>query len=198
MRHIRAPKSSGGVGFFIKNSFLNDFSVHIVDKEIDGLLGILLTNKISEVQMLIYSGYLRSENSKWGRNPELFLVTLLSKIYFYNTVDMVILCGDLNARIGSLMDCIVEIDNIPNRVVIDQVKNKHGESFIDFLVEACMCILNGRLNRLNDGFTSVSTKGAAVVDYIAVSYDNFNNCDSFCVDSCTDIISKNNLQSCWG
>ena len=47
VRHVRAPKSLGGVGFFISNSFLNVFSVHIVDAEVDGLLGILLTNKIS-------------------------------------------------------------------------------------------------------------------------------------------------------
>ena len=64
VRHIRAPKSFGGVGFFLKNSFLNEFNVHIVDIEIDGLLGILLTNKISETQMLIFSGYLPPEKSK--------------------------------------------------------------------------------------------------------------------------------------
>ena len=61
-----------------------------------------------------------------------------------------------------------------------------------------MCILTGRLNPLNDGFTSVSTKGSAVVDYIAMSHNNFNNCNSFYVDSCTDTVSKNNLQSSIG
>ena len=64
VRRIRAAKLSGGVGVFMKSAFLNDVSVHIVDKEIDGLLGILLTNKISEVQMHIFSGYLPPENSK--------------------------------------------------------------------------------------------------------------------------------------
>ena len=198
MKHIRAPKASGGVGFFIKNTFLNDFDVHIVDKEIDGLLGILLTEKLSEAQILLFTGYLPPENSKWGRNPEIFYGHLLSKIYFYSTVDMVVICGDLNARIGQLKDCIADIDNIPNRVVIDQVKNKHGESFIDFLIESRMCILNGRLNPLSDGYTSVSTKGSAVVDYIAVCHDNFSNCNSFCVESCTEIISKCTLQNLIG
>ena len=134
MKHIRAPKASGGVGFFIKNSFLNEFNVHIVDREIDGLLGILVSDQLSEVEILIFTGYLPPEGSKCGRNPETFYGHLLSKIYFYNTVDIVILCGDLNARVGHLKDCIADIDNIPNRVVIDQVINKHGESFIDFLV----------------------------------------------------------------
>ena len=119
------------------------------------------------------------------KKPRIIFGHLLSKDYFYNTVDMVILCGDLNARIGHLKDFIIEIDYIPNRVLIDQVKNKHGESFIDFLVEARMCILNGRFNHLNGGFTSVSTKGSAVVDYIVVSHGNFNNCHPFYVDSCS-------------
>ena len=71
-------------------------------------------------------------------------------------------------------------------------------SFVDFLVEARMCVLNERLNPLCDSYTSVSTKGSAVVDYIAVSPDNFINCDSFCVNSSTDIVNKLNLQNSTG
>ena len=41
-------------------------------------------------------------------------------------------------------------------------------------------------------------KGSAVVDYIAMSPDNFNNYDSFCGESCADITSKSNLQSSVG
>ena len=57
-----------------------------------------------------------------GKKPRIIFGHFLSKIYFYNTVEMVTLCGDLNASIGHLKDCFVEIDNIPNGVVIDQVK----------------------------------------------------------------------------
>ena len=76
-------------------------------------------------------------------------------------------CGDINARLGTANDCIDDLDNIPKRSGIDYTKNKHGESFIEFLNQSCMCILNGRFTPLNDGFTSLSSKGAAVVDYIA-------------------------------
>ena len=57
-----------------------------------------------------------------------------------------------------------------------------------------MCILNGRLTPLNDGFTSVSSKGAAVVDYIAISQENFTNCESFQVLPCSEIVNQCNLQ----
>ena len=35
---------------------------------------------------------------------------------------MVTLCGDVNARIGHLKDSFVEIDHIPNGMIIDKVK----------------------------------------------------------------------------
>ena len=99
MKHIRAPKNSGGVGFFIKEEFLLNFSLKIIDKEQDGLLGLYLVHHISDFKLLLYTGYLPPENSKWGREPDMFFGHLLSKIYFHTDVDMTIFCGDLNARL---------------------------------------------------------------------------------------------------
>ena len=194
MKPIRAPKNSGGVGFFIKEEFLLNFSLKIIDKEQDGLLGLYLVHHISDFKLLLYTGYLPPENSKWGREPDMFFGHLLSKIYFHTDVDMTIFCGDLNARLGPANECIDDIDDIPKRSVIDYTKNKHGESFVEFLNQSRMCILNGRLTPLNDGFTSVSSKGAAVVDYIAISQENFTNCESFQVLPCSEIVNQCNLQ----
>lgn len=45
---------------------------------------------------------------------------------------------------------------------------------IEFLKDSKCCILNGRLSPQNDHFTSVSTKGKAVVDYIVTPRDCLN------------------------
>ena len=50
--------------------------------------------------------------------------------------------------------------------------NEHGHSFLDFLNEAKMFVLNGRFNGSDNNFTSVSTRGKAVVDYICVPCDD--------------------------
>ncbi len=45
LRNVRAPKASGGVGILIKYGILEIFNVTVIDKVIDGILGILLINK---------------------------------------------------------------------------------------------------------------------------------------------------------
>ncbi len=80
---------------------------------------------------------------------------------------MVYFCGDYNARIGQLHYVTEDIDSsIPPRCVIDDVVYGHGEALIDFIEDCKLCILNGRLDPLNDNFTYISDKGKSVVDYI--------------------------------
>ena len=116
----------------------------------------------------------------------------------YSDADLLIICGDFNARLGNLNDAINSVDDILPRIVIDNTKNNHGESLQEFLHESRMCVLNGRLYPLNDGFTSSSTKGAAVVDYIICPQDNLQNCEYFDVKLCSDVVFQNNLQSLIG
>ena len=57
------------------------------------------------------------------------------------------------------------LPDIPHRVVTDITPpNRHGKSLIDFLKCTNLCMLNGR-SKEGCGYTSVSTKGLAVVDY---------------------------------
>ena len=69
--------------------------------------------------------------------------------------------------------------NIPKRRVIDATLNQHGHSFIEFLNESKMCMLNGRCDAENDNYTSISTRGKAVVDYICAPHENLDKCESF-------------------
>ncbi|CAC5383303.1 unnamed protein product [Mytilus coruscus] len=83
-----------------------------------------------------------------------------------------------NSIIGALSETLSLTDNVPNRDILDKSIIQHGHEFIDFLNEAKFCVLNGRL-AMNDNFTSISCKGKAVVDYICVPQDSFNDFRNF-------------------
>ena len=130
----------------------------------------------------------------WGRDSQEFFSHALSLVYIYNECDAVFLCGDLNSRIGSLDDTSDFDDiNIPYRKIIDKTTNQHGNAFIEFLNEAKMCVLNGRFDNDDDNFTSVSPRGRAVVDYICVPHENFEQCVSFKVMTSRSIVNDGNL-----
>ena len=100
-------------------------------------------------------------------------------IYTVN-VDATYICGDLNCRIADMKDYIEE-DDIPSRSAVDTGVNKHGQTFIEFLKDSKCCVLNGRLNPEHDNFTSISTRGKAVVDYIVTPHADLKTCHEFCV-----------------
>ena len=70
--------------------------------------------------------------------------------------------------------------NLPQRCVIDKAPcNSHGKTLIDFLKVSNSCILNGRTPHSASTFTSISCKGAAVVDYCLVPILNISQFDNF-------------------
>lgn len=115
--HKRAVKASGGVGIFVKNSFLDNFSIKIIDKTYDGILCVHFEHIAFLYSFIIISCYLSPETSIWGRNADFFFAHLLSLLYAANA-DSVYICGDLNSRIAHLRDYVDE-DDIPPRVVQD-------------------------------------------------------------------------------
>ncbi len=58
-----------------------------------------------------------------------------------------------------------------NRPIVDNEKNAFGDLLISFLKDVGLCIVNGRVNSSRDGFTSVSVRGRAVVDYCLVPWN---------------------------
>ena len=101
--------------------------------------------------------------------------------------------GDFNARVGSKSDFVESVDDIPPRNVLDVVSNDHGQSLINFCLQTNTCIGNGRVCPLNDGYTSVSHRGRAVVDYLITAHENIHDIKWFKVWSIGDIIEEFNL-----
>ena len=102
------------------------------------------------------------------------------------------ICGDFNARIGSLSDC-PDNSSIPNRKPLDHTTNSFGRLLVDFLHTLDMCTLNGRFDPLKDGFTSVSTKGLVVVDYCLVPLQHFSAFSEFHVVDIHEFVHSKNI-----
>jgi len=191
-RNVRAPKGSGGVGILVKNDMFIEFNISVIDKSVDGILCISLVNRHTHRSFVICVCYLPPITSIWGRNSDHFFTHMTNTLYSCSDFDHIVICGDFNARIGNLRDSIVEIDCIPHRNVIDLVKSGHCVSLIEFIKDAQLCILNGRITPDNDDFTCVSTRGKSVVDYFLTTHDNINNCTRCEVDLISDMIVKYN------
>ena len=110
-----------------------------------------------------------------------FFDHLTSDIFSLQGTGTFCICGDFNARCGSLKDipCKDSLRDIPHRVVTDTAPpNRHGKSMIDFLKCTNLCMLNGRSEE-GCGYTSVSTKGLAVVDYCIVPHNAYSQFSNF-------------------
>ena len=187
-KHVNAPKTSGGVGILIRNVLLKHYYVSVQDRTFDGILCVSFTNVCTEFSFIVIVCYLPPENSIWGRNADNFFTHLTSQLYLYVDYEYVFLCGDYNARVGDMCDNIQEVDEVVERCVIDHVKAGHGESFVEFLRDSKLCIVNGRITPEYDNFTCISGKGKSVVDYIVTTQDCVNKCIECKVELVNDLI----------
>lgn len=188
--HIKAPKGSGGVGVVVKDWLFNSYCIDIVDKSYEGILGVRFVNKYNDFTLILFTVYLPPENSPWGRDASSFYSHLLTQIYLHYESDAIVVCGDLNARIGNTQDCNDFLDNIPLRNSVDATHNQHGSSFLEFLNDSRFCTLNGRFGEQSNQYTYHSTRGQSVVDYICVPHDVFPQCKDFCIVNCNSVIEE--------
>ena len=105
---------------------------------------------------------------------KIHLACLLSNMYMCE-IDMILIGGDINTRLGHMKDYIEGLDNVPPRTIIDKKQNEHRKLSNDFLLQSKMCVVSGRVNPLKDSFTLISHKGRSVVDYFIISNDCIDN-----------------------
>ena len=110
-------------------------------------------------------------------------------IYECQSDSLITIFGDFNARVGDQEDFVAGVDTIPQRHIVDYNKNQYCDVFIDFLISTNICILNGRNFKTNN-FTSVSSKGSAVVDYVLVPSECLNRYSDFEVILATNLLKQ--------
>ena len=84
----------------------------------------------------------------------------------------------MNAKIGDL-------DSILARAILNNTKNMHGDSLINFLNETKMCGLNGRVSPDNNNYTFVSPRGKSIIDYIITDHHSLPYCQKFNIEQCS-------------
>ena len=127
-----------------------------------------------------------------------------------------IICGDLNARIGSLNDFVPNdigrhIDALPEdynedvalpRNSSDRSINDNGNLLVDFCIQTGLRVANGRVGEdAKEGkCTYVGSNGSSLIDYVIVSEVLLKNFTEFYVsdpnilsDQCVVNFSINNL-----
>ena len=186
----RRKSGSGGVGFLVANDLYSDYNIKVEDDNYDGILCISVTSKHSDYSFIYATAYLPPENSMYGRDSASFFAYMSGLVYRFVDHDAFYVSGDLNARIGDLCDSIDEVDPVPLRVPIDYTVNGHGKALIDFCKDNKMCVINGRISPLSDNFTSISSKGMAVVDYFLSSHDCIQSINHFKVLTMSDAIQN--------
>ena len=82
---------------------------------------------------------------------------------------------------------LLDFDDIPKRIPLDETHNDHGRSLLNVLIQTKMCILNGCINPLAEGYTSISHRGKSVVDYIIVPHHNIECVTNFKVLSISSL-----------
>ena len=150
-------RGSGGVGFLIKLSILDQFSVSILDSTTDDILWIKLIDKLDNENVLyLCSCYLPPSGSSRGDGSQGFYDILTAQMYQYQDDKKLLILGDFNGRIGKLQDFNEKMDYIPKKQNIDEVRNPFGDHLIQFLKDNKLCVLNGRGDPRFDNYTCVS------------------------------------------
>ncbi|MES9882132.1 MAG: reverse transcriptase family protein [Sedimenticola sp.] len=189
-----AVRGSGGVGFLIKLNILETFEVSILDTSYEDIMWIKLTDKLdSDFGVYLCSCYLPPSGSSRGDTSQQFFDKLTSDIYQYQGDLPLFVMGDVNGRIGETQDYNETLEKIPQRTPIDKTRNQQGDTFIEFLKDTRMCVVNGRGNRNMDNFTSVSPKGLAVVDYVCTPYECLHRVMDFRVLLVSDCLHTYNI-----
>ena len=52
-KHRNAPKASGGIAILITDMLYDKYKIEVIDKEIDGLMGIQLTDINTEFKLVL-------------------------------------------------------------------------------------------------------------------------------------------------
>jgi hypothetical protein len=181
-------RGSGGISVVINNQVLHEYSASMLNCDKEGILWVELTCKLTKEKFRICGCYLPPEGSSRKVDAQDFYDTLLSQVYLYQNDCRFVICGDFNGRVGDLSDYIKGLDEINARQVIDNKVNRYGELLIDFLVSSNCCIVNGRNGK--NGFTSLSIKGKAVVDYCITSYENLHMISDFAITNAKDVYEE--------
>ena len=170
-KRTQVKQSRGGVALYVKNYLLQMFRIEKCAKICENIMMVKFSGINVSKNLNVCVAYLPPKGSKHV-TPGFFEKIEKLKFESESCDQDFILCGDFNARTANESDCI-DFDCIPPRVNIDtECVQGNGREFLTFVHESGLVLLNGRFG--DREFTSVSTRGTAVVDYFLCPVTKFD------------------------
>ena len=179
----KPQKVSGGISVFVKTPLRP--TVKILPQSNSDIVWAFIPNSCHR-NTYIGSVYIPPENSSFGRDHTRDVWDSLERDRVFFSQRQCHVCGDFNARTGTLADYIV-MDNVNNQYPLplnysqDQINSpcsmdrsvqKNGQRLDDIYIDNNVRILNGRsLGDLRGSFTCMSPQGSSVVNYFLCSHD---------------------------
>lgn len=111
--------------------------------------------------------------------------------YEHNECEVLIYCGDFNARIGNIQDA--PLCDVLQRISIDKTFNSHGQALLGFLNDNNCCILNGRSG--DSKFMCTTYNRSSVVDYVITHCDMLKHIVDFKIYCIADLVHNHGLDS---
>ena len=203
-KKFKGPKIAGGLAIFVKEQIEN--LVQVIPNNNENSIWIKLGKSVCGEKEDIYIGtyYVSPPNTKNSKNsrPVDFFSEINDEITFFKRKGIVLVQGDLNARIGNENDFIVHdkfdqqlgIENLDNqrmRNSQDQITNTRGKELLDVCKLNDFLIMNGR--KIGDIFGSLTShqwNGSSVVDYFLAPNTFVHNILKFSVGKYIPWISE--------
>ena len=191
--HPRTHRASGGIGIFVRNNLMGKIKIN---NTLETIVWIKLKSSLVNTENDVCIGciYMPPEGSSYVIDtccPFTDLQEEISKIQCKN----IFLCGDFNARVGSLLDYdngspdelpgnahwlenFLDTPKTMPRQSVDNTVNKYGKNLIDMCKSSNLYILNGRIQNTNE-FTCYTSNGKSVVDYLLTSVTDLDKLEKF-------------------
>jgi hypothetical protein len=183
--HVNARIGSGGVGMFVRQSFLAKYKATVIDDSTEDVLWVKFSDGRSE-DICVCVCYLPPSNSTRANDAEQFFTTLLDQVSRFQNDGLMYICGDFNARCGDDVDYVEGVDKVCVREIIDDGSNHYGDLLTEFMIDCNISMCNGRIVNGQNNYTHVSHRGKSVVDYVLVPHEQMQFVSSFNVHLMTD------------
>ncbi len=206
----KGPKISGGIAIFIKNKY-EDMIEPIPNKNPDSIWVKIKKEKCGEIGDIFIGSFYVSPGNKRSAQKD-FYTSLNEEIDSFKQKGIVLVQGDLNARVGHEPDFIefdkyldlneVSItessdDPVDNNIMDYQPRNSEdkkinprGRDLLDLCKVNDLLIANGRIaGDIFGKFTSHQYNGSAVNDYLLTSIDFLHRISKFTVGDYTPWLS---------
>ena len=184
----RAKRGSGGIILFIHDS-IKPYVELQENKKSEDRIWISFKDPVLQVSTYCCFCYVPPESSIMSTNERSQWSTIELEVIKFLAKGPVILCGDFNARTGTMYDFIQEDSDLPinlpygyvidksmkTRISQDTKVSTLGKYLVDMCISCRLRFLNGRHKGDYWGkFTCFTPRGCSVVDYGIVSAELYD------------------------